>query len=72
MEFSWLELRDFRSYRGLRIEPDPGINVLVGPNGAGKTNLLEAAAYLTSLRSFRGAPDEALINDDAGSSRRAR
>jgi DNA replication and repair protein RecF len=65
MEFSWLELRDFRSYRELRIEPDPSINVLVGANGAGKTNLLEGAAYLSSLRSFRGAPDEALINDES-------
>jgi len=65
MEFSWLELKDFRSYHELRLEPDPGVNVFVGPNGAGKTNLLEAAAYLTSLRSFRGAPDEALINDEA-------
>ena len=65
MEFSWLELKGFRSYRELRIEPTPGVNVLVGPNGAGKTNLLEGAAYLSSLRSFRGAPDEALINDEA-------
>ena len=65
MEFSWLELRDFRSYRELRIEPDPSINVLVGANGAGKTNLLEGAAYLSALRSFRGAPDEALINDES-------
>lgn len=65
MEFSWLELRDFRSYRELRIEPNPGVNVFVGANGAGKTNLLEAAAYLASLRSFRGAPEEALINDAA-------
>ena len=64
MELSWLELSDFRSYRQLRIEPYPGINVFIGPNGSGKTNLLEAAAYLTSLRSFRGAPDEALINDE--------
>lgn len=65
MEFSWLELNDFRSYRELRIEPDPGVNVFVGLNGAGKTNLLEAAAYLTSLRSFRRVPDEVLINDGA-------
>lgn len=63
MELSWLELKDFRSYRELRIEPDRGVNVLVGPNGAGKTNLLEAVAYLTSLRSFRGVTDEALIKD---------
>ncbi|MDR9449584.1 MAG: DNA replication/repair protein RecF [Acidimicrobiia bacterium] len=65
MELLWLELTDFRSYHRLRIAPDPGINVLVGANGSGKTNLLEAAAYLTSLRSFREAPDEALINDEA-------
>jgi DNA replication and repair protein RecF len=63
MEFSWLELRDFRSYRELRLEPDPGVNVFVGANAAGKTNLLEGAAYLASLRSFRGAPEEALIRD---------
>jgi DNA replication and repair protein RecF len=65
MEFTWIELQGFRSYQELRIEPDPHINVFVGANGAGKTNLLEAAAYLTSLRSFRKVPDEALIHDAA-------
>lgn len=65
MEFTWIELRGFRSYQDLRIDPDRQINVFVGANGAGKTNLLEAAAYLTSLRSFRKVPDEALINDAA-------
>ena len=67
MELSWLELKGFRSYLDARVEPDPAVNVFVGPNGAGKTNLLEAAAYLTSLRSFRRVPDEALISDEAGS-----
>lgn len=38
--------------------------MLVGPNGAGKTNLLESVAYLASLKSFRSAPDQALIADD--------
>jgi DNA replication and repair protein RecF len=37
------------------------VNVLVGPNGAGKTSILEAIAYLSSARSFRGSPDEGLI-----------
>lgn len=41
--------------------PATGVNVLVGANGAGKTNLLEAIGYLATLRSFRGAPDQALI-----------
>lgn len=57
----WLELRDFRSYEQLRWEPDPEINVLVGDNATGKTNLLEAIGYLSSLGSFRGVPDGALV-----------
>jgi len=40
--------------------------VVVGGNGAGKTNLLEAAGYLATLTSFRGAPAEALVRQGAG------
>lgn len=61
MRLNWIELHGFRSYPHLHFEPAPGINLLVGANGAGKTNLLEAVAYLSTLRSFRSAPDEALI-----------
>ncbi|MGQ0848067.1 MAG: DNA replication/repair protein RecF [Actinomycetota bacterium] len=65
MILSWLSLADFRSYVELRWEPDPGVNILVGNNGAGKSNLLEAIGYLSNLRSFRGAPDEALVRAGA-------
>jgi DNA replication and repair protein RecF len=65
MRLDWLELTDFRSYRSLRFEPSAEINVLVGPNGSGKTNLLEAVAYLSRVRSFRGATDELLVNQGA-------
>ena len=34
-------------------------------NGIGKTNLLEAVGYLCTLRSFRGAPTEALVRSGA-------
>jgi DNA replication and repair protein RecF len=61
MRLAWVELKDFRSYSALTFEPDPGTNVFVGPNGAGKSNLLEAVSYLARLRSFRRAPDDALI-----------
>lgn len=61
MKLDWLELTTFRSYQRLRLEPAPGVNVFVGPNGSGKTNLLEAIAYLSKARSFRGAVDEMLI-----------
>ncbi|REK21018.1 MAG: DNA replication/repair protein RecF [Actinobacteria bacterium] len=64
MRVDWLVLGDFRSYHSLDWKPEPGVNILVGPNGAGKTNLLEAVSYLATLRSFRRAPDEALIADD--------
>jgi DNA replication and repair protein RecF len=57
----WISLHGFRSYTELTWTPEPGTNVLVGDNGSGKTNLLEAVAYLATLRSFRGSPDEALI-----------
>ncbi len=60
-----MSLVDFRSYTQLEWQPDPEVNLLIGPNGAGKTNLLEAIAYLATLKSFRSAPDSALISDDA-------
>jgi DNA replication and repair protein RecF len=57
-----LELIDFRNYRRATVEPARGLTVVIGSNGRGKTNLVEAIAYLTSLDSFRGVPDEALIH----------
>lgn len=68
MRLEWLELVDFRSYPQLSFSPDPGLNVVVGDNGAGKTNLLEAVCFLSSLRSFRNAPEDALIALDSDAS----
>jgi DNA replication and repair protein RecF len=67
VQLAWLQLGNFRSYLQLSWAPEPGVNILVGPNGAGKTNVLEAVAYLASLRSFRGAPEEWLVRDDGAS-----
>lgn len=67
MRVDWLSLLDFRSYPTLEWSPDPGVNLLIGPNGAGKTNALEAVAYLATLKSFRSAPETALIADEAAS-----
>ena len=39
--------------------------MVVGDNGQGKTNLAEALAYLATLTSFRGAPNEALVRAGA-------
>jgi len=65
MQLDWIELTNFRSYTNLEFRPDPATNLLVGANGAGKTNLLEAISYLSGLRSFRKAPEEALISSGA-------
>ena len=50
MQVDWVELSGFRSYEHVRLDPEPGINVLVGENATGKTNVLEAIAYLASLK----------------------
>ena len=62
MQLDHLWLVDFRNYASAELEPDPdGLTVVGGANGEGKTNLLEAVGYLATLRSFRGAPGEALV-----------
>jgi DNA replication and repair protein RecF len=58
---SHLQLHDFRSYEGIEVGIEPGVNVLVGPNGQGKTNLVEAVDYLASLASHRVATDAPLV-----------
>lgn len=60
-----LSLRDFRNFERLEMEfPSDGLAV-VGDNGQGKTNLLEAAYYLSLLRSVRGARDADVVRFDA-------
>nr|CAA9347244.1 MAG: DNA recombination and repair protein RecF [uncultured Nocardioidaceae bacterium] len=61
MYVSHLQLHDFRSYEGVEVGLEPGVNVLVGPNGQGKTNLVEAVDYLASLASHRVATDAPLV-----------
>lgn len=56
-----LRLFDFRNYETLDLELDPGVNLILGENAQGKTNLLEAACYLSTGRSFRTARTQELI-----------
>lgn len=58
---SRLVARDFRNFEQLDVTlPDAGI-AIIGENGQGKTNLLEAVAYLSLLRSVRGARDADVV-----------
>jgi len=60
-----LELRDFRNYRHVDLDLHAGVTAILGPNGHGKTSLVEALSVASTLRSFRGVPNEALIRDGA-------
>jgi DNA replication and repair protein RecF len=54
-------LTDFRSYAEAEVALAPGLTAVLGANGQGKSNLLEAIGWLGGIRSFRGAPTEALV-----------
>jgi DNA replication and repair protein RecF len=62
MHLEHLWLTDFRCYTDAEFSPAAdGITVVTGANGEGKTNLIEAVAYLATLRSMRSSPAEAMI-----------
>ena len=60
-----LWLTDFRSHASVDLEFARGATALIGPNGSGKTNIVEAIGWLTTTKSFRGAPTDALIRRGA-------
>lgn len=60
-----LWLTGFRSHARFEMQFAPGVTAIVGPNGSGKTNIVEATAWLATMRSFRGAPTDALIQRGA-------
>jgi DNA replication and repair protein RecF len=64
---SSLQLENFRNYRQLSLNLEPGINLLIGENGAGKTNLVEACVYLSTLESHRVSGYGALIHSESSS-----
>jgi len=69
MWLSQLELQQFRNFRRLRLEPQPGVLLFCGRNGQGKTNLLESVYVLATTRSPRTNVERELLSwrtpDDA-------
>jgi DNA replication and repair protein RecF len=62
-----LELRNFRNHRDVRADLEGRPTLLLGENGSGKTNWIEAAAFLSIGRSFRGSRDRELVRRGADS-----
>ena len=61
MHIRRLQIQGLRCLDDVRIELDPGLNLLIGPNGAGKSSVLEAIYLLSHGRSFRTGAREALL-----------
>jgi DNA replication and repair protein RecF len=61
MRLRKLTLRHFRNVGFAALEFSGRQHFLVGANGQGKTNLLEAAGFLTAVRSFRTAENKLLV-----------
>lgn len=58
-----LYLRQFRNYLNRGVEFMAPKTILLGDNAQGKTNLLEAVAFLSTLKSSRASRDRDLILD---------
>lgn len=65
MQVRRLDIRDFRRFTDVSLEPAPGLNLLIGENGAGKTTVIEALHLLAYGRSFRGRVRDGLIRAGA-------
>src|SRR5882672_8011075 len=61
MRFRQVTLQGFRNLSLVSLGLEGSRTFLCGDNAQGKTNFLEAAGYVTALRSFRGAESRALI-----------
>lgn len=61
MNLKKLSLRDFRNYKEISVDFEPGVNLIVGQNAQGKTNLLEAISFSGSGKSFRTQKNSELV-----------
>lgn len=56
-----LELKNYRNYEYLSIEPSPGTNIFYGDNAQGKTNIIESIYVCATTKSHRTNKDKELI-----------
>lgn len=56
-----LQLRSFRNYDAIDLQPGTGANLILGKNAQGKTAILEAIYLLSTSKSHRATHDEDMI-----------
>jgi len=61
MRINKLALTNFRSYKELELELQPGVITFIGDNGSGKTNIAESLIYLAFLSSHRVSNNVPLV-----------
>lgn len=54
MALTRIELENFTAFRSLKLDPCPGVNVLVGANGTGKTHLMKVCYAACDASGNRG------------------
>ena len=62
-----LQLTDYRNYASLELPLGAGVHALIGDNAQGKTNLVEALVVLSTMKSFRGVSNDAVVRNTATS-----
>lgn len=60
----YLELRNFRNHNHIKIRFQYENTFIEGLNGSGKTSIVEAINYVSTLKSFKMADDESLLQTD--------
>lgn len=69
MQLVSLELRNYRNYARLDLEPGARLNLFLGANGQGKTNLLESVALLALSASPRARRESDVVGPVAPEAR---
>jgi DNA replication and repair protein RecF len=62
MRVTKLALTNFRSYKELSLDFEPGLTTFIGDNGSGKTNIAESLIYLSYLSSHRTSTNQPLLH----------
>lgn len=61
-----ISIKNFKAIKDMKLEFNPGVNVLIGDNGTGKSSILEAIAVALSgaLKGIKGVTTRGILQND--------